>query len=46
MQSLMAERLEQASQLHEMHCHDLEVMSSKPSRFELQVPSTSVISRT
>ena len=29
-QSLMAEWLEQASQWHEVYCHDLEVMSSNP----------------
>ena len=33
----MAEWLEQASQWHEMYCHDLEVMSSNPGRVELEV---------
>ena len=28
----MAKWLEQASQSHEMYCHDLEVMSSNPGR--------------
>ena len=44
----MAEWLEQASQWHEMYCHDLEVMSSNPGRVELgvRIRSTSVISRT
>ena len=42
----MAKWLEQASQWHEMHCHDLEVMSSNPGRVELGVLSTSVLSRT
>ena len=32
---LMAEWLEQASQWHEMYCHDLEVMSSNPGWVEL-----------
>ena len=40
----MAEWLKQASQLHEMYCHDLEVMSSKPGQVELGVHSTSVLS--
>ena len=31
----MAEWLEQASQRHEMYCHDLEVMSRNPIRVEL-----------
>ena len=47
--SLMAEWLEQASQWHEMCCHDLEVMSSNPSRVELGelgVHGTSVVSHT
>ena len=44
--SLMAEWLEQVSQRHEMYCHDLEVMSSKPGRVELGVCSTFVPSRT
>ena len=42
----MAKWLEQASQLHEMDCHDLEVMSSNPSRVELGMLSISVLSRT
>ena len=36
--------LEQASQWHEMCCHDLEVMSSNPGRVELGLRSTSVLS--
>ena len=36
----------QASQWHEMYCHDLEAMSSNPSWVELAVRSTSVLSRT
>ena len=32
--SLMAKWSEQASQLDEMYCHDLEVMSSNPSQVE------------
>ena len=35
--SLVAKCLEQASQRHEMYCHDLEVMSSNPGRVELGV---------
>ena len=35
----MVEWIEQASQLHEMYCHDLEVMSSNPSRIERGVHS-------
>ena len=31
----MVKGLEQASQSHEMYCHDLVVMSSNPSRVEL-----------
>ena len=42
----MAEWLEQASQWHEMYCHDLEVMSLNPSQNELGVCSTSVLSPT
>ena len=42
----MTKWLEQASQWHEVCCHDLEVMSSNPSRVELGVLSTSVLSRT
>ena len=41
----MAEWLRQASQQHEMYCHDLEVMSSNPGRVELGVHSASVQSR-
>ena len=33
----MAKWLEQASQCHELYCHDLEVMSLYPSRVELGV---------
>ena len=40
--SLVAKWLEQASQEHEMCCHDLEVMSSNPGQVELGVRSTSV----
>ena len=42
----MVEWLEQASQWHEMYCHDLEVMSSSPDRAELGVRGTSVLRRT
>ena len=42
----MAKWLEQASQRHEMYCHDLKVMSSNPGRVELWLHSTSVLSRT
>ena len=42
----MAKWSEQASQRHEMYCHDLEVMSLNPGRVELGVRSTSVLSRT
>ena len=39
----MAEWLEQASQWHEMYCHDdLEAMSSNPGQVDLGVGSTSV----
>ena len=38
----MAKRLQQASQCHEMHCHDLEFMGSNSGRVELGVCSTSV----
>ena len=41
-----AEWLKQASQWHDMHCHDLEVMRSNPGQVELRVHSTSVLSRT
>ena len=44
--SLMAEWLKQASQRHDMYCHDIEVMSSSPDQVELGVHSTSVLSRT
>ena len=44
--SLMAMRLEQASQWHEMHCHDLEVTNSNPGRIELAVRGTFVPRRT
>ena len=42
----MAKWLEQASQWHEMYCHDLEVMSSSPDLVELGMRGTSVLSRT
>ena len=42
----MAKWLEQASQLHEMCCHDLEAMSSNPNQVELGELSTSVLNRT
>ena len=42
----MAEWLDQASEWHEMYCHDLKVMSSNPSWVELEVLSTCVLSRT
>ena len=38
----MAEQLGQASQGHEMYCHDLEVMGSNCGQVELGVHSTSV----
>ena len=44
--SLMAKWLKQASQWHEMYCHDLEIMSSNPARVELGVRSTSVLNCT
>ena len=44
MKSLMAKWLEQAFQWCEMHCYDIEVMSSNPGRAELGVRSTSVAS--
>ena len=44
--SLIAKWLGQASQWHEMYCHDLKVMNSNPIRIELGVRSTSVVSRT
>ena len=43
---IMAEWSEQASQRHEMHCHDREVLSLDPSLVELGVHSTSVLHRT
>ena len=43
--SLMTKWLEQASQWHEMYCHDLEVVSSDPIWIELGVRSTSIQSR-
>ena len=42
----MAKWLEQASQWHEMCCHDLEVMSLNPGRVKFGVLGTSVLSRT
>ena len=42
----MAKWLEQASQWHKMHYHDLEVMSSNPGQVEVGVLGTSVLSRT
>ena len=42
----MAEWLEQASQWHEMYCHDVDVMSLNPGRVGLGVRRTSVLSRT
>ena len=42
----MAKWLQQASQWHEMYCHDLKFMSLNPIRIELGVRSTSVLSRT
>ena len=42
----MAEWLGQASQWHEMYCHDLEVMSLNPGQVELGVCGTSCLSRT
>ena len=47
--SLMAKWLEQASQWHEMYCHDLEVMSSRTDLAdlaELGMRGTSVLSGT
>ena len=43
---LMAEWLEQASELHEIYCDDLKVMSSNPSRGELGVYSIFILSCT
>ena len=42
----MAKWLEQASQWHEIYCHDLEVMSSNTGWVEIGVLSVSVLSRT
>ena len=42
LRSLIALWLQQASQWHEMYCHDLEVMSLNPDRVKLGVRSTSV----
>ena len=42
----MAEWLQQASQCHEMYCHDLEVMSSSPGWVKLGMHGTSVLSHT
>ena len=44
--SLMTEWLEQASQWHEVYCHDLEVVSLNPGRVKLGVHSTSLLSCT
>ena len=44
--SLMAKWLKQASQWHEVYCHDLKVMNLNPSQVEVGVRSTSVLSRT
>ena len=40
----MTEWLEQASQWHEMYCHDLEVMSSNRGRDELGVRGVVLLS--
>ena len=42
----MAKWLEQASEKHEVCCHDLEVMSLNPGLAKLGVRSTSALSRT
>ena len=42
----MAKWLRAGVSVHEMYCHDLEVMSSNPARVELGVRSTYVLSRT
>ena len=42
----MAKWLEQASQWHEIYCHDLDVMSSHPTRVELEVRSAPVHPKT
>ena len=42
----MAKWLAQASQWHEMYCHDGEVMSSNSTQVEFGVRSTSALSRT
>ena len=39
--ALMVDWLEQASQIHEMYCHGLEVMNSNPGWVELGVCNTS-----
>ena len=39
----MAEWLGRASQVHEMCCHDLEVMGLNPNQVELRVRRTSVL---
>ena len=44
-ESLMVKWLEQASQWHEIYCHDLEVTTSNLSWVKLWVGSTSVLSR-
>ena len=44
--SLMAMWLEQASQWHEMYCHDLKLMSLNPGRVELGLRGTSILNRT
>ena len=46
LKSLMVKGLEQASQRHEMYCHDLEIISSNPGRVKLGVLGTSVPRRT
>ena len=42
----MAKWLRAGVAVHEMYCHDLEVVSSNPARVQLWVRSTSVLSRT
>ena len=46
LKSLMAKWLEQASQWHEMYCHDLWVMNLNPIRIDFAVLSTSVLNCT
>ena len=41
--SLMVKGLEQASQWHEMYCHDLEVVNSNPIQIQLGAHSTSAL---